>query len=86
MRDLRIKRGLWWHSRRLIELKTARAWHVPTPGAWDSLPDEDRAQMMALSIAEGKIAAWERQQQEREIRRMKRRQRGTRKNRATRGI
>lgn len=44
---LRKKGSKWFTSPRFAELETAKAWGL-TPAAWDALPDDDKAQMLAF--------------------------------------
>lgn len=43
----------------------AKAWGL-TPGQWESLPEDEQAQMIAYERASGTIAAYDRQVAERE--------------------
>lgn len=63
---LKLRDGEWSYSIVYAEIATAKDWGR-TPSEFRSLSEEDRAMMIAYTRATGKMRAWERQEQEREM-------------------
>lgn len=71
--------GPWRASARFEAVETAHEWGL-TPAQFDARPVEERAEMIAYCRAVNRLAAWERQEAERQ----NRSNRG--KNRSTSGL
>lgn len=61
--------GPWRSSARFEAVETAHEWGL-TPAQFDALPEEERAEMIAYCRAVNRMAAFERQEAERQIRRL----------------
>ena len=63
--DLPLPDGDWFHSPLYLEVRTARAWGMRPSEFWAS-SDSDQALMIAETITDARMRAWERHLQQEE--------------------
>jgi len=69
LKQLHLPRGEWSYTGDFEAMRAARDWRM-TRTQFEALSDEDRAWMIAFTRTESRMQAWERAEQEREIKRM----------------
>lgn len=62
-----MKSSGWTYSSRLRDLKAARWWGCPSPGFFDSLPKDERLDILAAYEADWRIEAINSYEQQQEL-------------------